>query len=209
MNILYLTNKNNTSKTIEQIVRSNSDINIEFKTWTDTINHEQLKDMGVELVIKDKYPLHLEEKIFELGINIITFAPGYMPYNKGANSNLWSIIDDTPKGGSIYYMRDKFDYKSSYPVYLIKRFIVDLSPNETLGTSFEKIYKQIYYHFNLVWPQILTNQVDEVKFEKNEGSFHSKEDSTAFLQSLEKGYDTKISDIKKSWLLFNQKEQIT
>jgi len=75
---------------------------------------------------------------------------------------------------------------------LIKRFIVDLSSDDTLGTSFEKFYEQIYYQFDLVWPQILTNQVDEVKFDKNEGSFHTKEDSTAFLQSLEKGYDTKI-----------------
>jgi len=60
--------------------------------------------MGIELVIKDKYHFHLEEKIFELGIDNVTLSPAYMPYNKGDNSNLWSFIDDTPKGGSIYYM---------------------------------------------------------------------------------------------------------
>jgi len=206
MKILYLTNKNHTSKTIEGIVRSDSNVKIEFKRWTDIISYDKLKLLEIDLVIKDKYPFHLEEKIFELGIDIITFAPAYMPYNKGDNSNLWSFIDDTPKGGSIYYMRDKCSYMSKYPVSLIKRFNVEVSASDTLGTSFETIYKQIYHHFSLMWPKILTKQVDEVFFDKNEGTFHSKEESEAFLKFLEKGYDTKISDIKHCWSLFNREQ---
>ena len=206
MEILYLTNPSNPPDAIESIVRRHAHGDIGFITRTDPVSCDELRASGVQLVIKDKYHHPFAEGTFELGIDIVSFAPTYMPYNKGDNSNLWSFIDDTPKGGSIYYMRDEWDYGTAYPLYLVDRFHVESDPADTLRSSFDSIYAQIYSHFDGVCADILAGRVSVTRFDEHQGTFHSRAETEPFLKSLELGYDTKVSEIKALWATFCERE---
>ena len=45
--------------------------------------------------------------MFEKGI--VNLHPGYLPYNKGKHTNVWSILDGTPAGVTLHYINVGID----------------------------------------------------------------------------------------------------
>lgn len=70
---------------------------------------EKLKDKKSSILFSVNFAYKIPKEIlclFQLPINLHT---SYLPYNKGANPNVWSIIDKTPAGVSIHKMTDNID----------------------------------------------------------------------------------------------------
>ena len=64
-----------------------------------------------DFIISFGYRHIIKEDIIDKFINkIINLHISYLPYNKGADPNLWSYLENTPKGVTIHYI-DK-----GYPV---------------------------------------------------------------------------------------------
>ena len=199
MKLLYLTNANNQDSPIPGIVTNQAHGEVELEMSTDKVTTEQIKAIGPDLIIKDKYHFPVEDAVFDLGIDLLNFIPAYLPHNKGKNSNLWSFIDETIKGGSIYLMRD-----NKQTMDLVKRFEVAFDADDTLKSSFEKIYQEIYRQFEREWPSIKSGKFSFERLVTSDGSFHTPEQTDPFMASLVKGYDTKVSDIKALWDEFNR-----
>ena len=51
----------------------------------------------------------LADVIDKMAGEIINLHISYLPWNRGANPNFWSFIDDTPKGVTIHEMSADLD----------------------------------------------------------------------------------------------------
>ena len=65
---------------------------------------------------------------------IINLHISYLPYNRGADPNIWSFILDTPKGVTIHHMDEGLDTGD-----IIAQKLVPMSADETLESSYFKL----------------------------------------------------------------------
>lgn len=63
----------------------------------------------------------------------------YLPWNRGADPNFWSFVEDTPKGVTIHYLDEGVD---TGDIIVQKKVEFDLE-RETLATSYEKLQEEI------------------------------------------------------------------
>jgi len=198
MKVLHLTNKGNQSTFIKKMVVEKG---FEYIYYDQDINYNLCKLQKINLVIKDRYPFDLSNHFWLRKNKILSLIPAYLPFNKGTDSNLWSFIDETPKGGSIFFL-----YSSDYDIDVLRRFKITFNKNDTLSTSFEKIFFKLYNELYTIFPLIIKNKHPVLTIDKKSGSLHTREDSRNFIEWLPEGYNTKVSEIKIMWKTFNEKQ---
>jgi len=119
----------------------------------------------------------------------INFHISYLPWNKGADPNLWSILEDTPKGVTIHQM----DYDLDTGKILYQEQIL-FDDEDTLKSSYEKLETELVEIFKKNWHKIKNGKVIPKK-QKGEGSFHKSSDKKSYQKLLINGWDTKIQDL--------------
>jgi len=119
----------------------------------------------------------------------INFHISYLPWNKGADPNLWSILEDTPKGVTIHQM----DYDLDTGKILYQEQIL-FDDEDTLKSSYEKLETELVEIFKKNWHKIKNDKVIPKK-QKGEGSFHKSSDKKSYQKLLINGWDTKIQDL--------------
>lgn len=121
--------------------------------------------------------------------NCINIHISFLPYNRGADPNFWSWFDDTPKGVSIHQMTKGID---TGPIYA--RSLVNISPDETLASSYEILMGAAVAVFKRAWPFIRDGRMPALKQPK-EGTYHRAADKDRWIK-LYNGWDTPCSAIK-------------
>jgi methionyl-tRNA formyltransferase len=122
--------------------------------------------------------------------NAINLHISYLPWNRGADPNLWSIIDNTPKGVSIHLIDEGIDTGD-----IIAQIKVYFSDEDTLSSSYEKLQFQITELFKNKWPLIRDDKINP-KRQKGNGTFHNSRDKDSLIMQLKDGWQTKLIDIK-------------
>ena len=111
-----------------------------------------------------------------------------LPWNRGADPNLWSFIDDTPKGVSIHYIDKGIDTGD-----LIARMLVQPEAGDTLRTSYERLHTAIQTMFLVRWPEIRTGTAKRYR-QPTGGSYHSTADRARI--ELPDGWDTSVASLR-------------
>lgn len=179
MKILLLGSENiNFSKKIEklgdEVISSEKELHHDDKIleWADFILVYSYRFIISEEIIK-----RFENKIVNMHIS-------YLPWNRGADPNMWSIIDNTPKGVSIHYIDAGID---TGPIILQK--IVEISLEDTLRQSYEKLQDSIQKLLLENWKNIKKGTL--VSFQhKEKGTHHFSKDSIKIKENLSDGWDT-------------------
>jgi methionyl-tRNA formyltransferase len=126
-----------------------------------------------------------KEVIDALPGRIINLHISYLPWNRGADPNLWSWVYDTPKGVTIHYIDEGIDTGD-----IILRKIVRFPEHpRTLRTTYEKLHKEIQKLFKENWQNIKTGNCHRIK-PRSHGSYHNSSDKDNFY--LPFGWDTPI-----------------
>lgn len=128
--------------------------------------------------ILDRFP----NKAINLHISLL-------PWNRGADPNLWSFLEDTPKGVTIHYLDYGIDTGD-----ILATQEVDYMPEDTLRTSYERLSKTIEELFKKVWPNIRSEKHKSIP-QPVGGSHHCLSDRAAFEYLLTKGWDTPVADL--------------
>lgn len=95
----------------------------------------------------------------------------YLPNNRGANPNVWSIIEDAPAGVSIHYMTAKVDAGD-----IIDRRTVPIYPDDDGRSLYERLEEAQFNQFTEVWPEIRDGTVEATSQDPEAGSYHVKQD---------------------------------
>jgi methionyl-tRNA formyltransferase len=112
-----------------------------------------------------------------------------LPWNRGADPNLWSYLENTPKGVSIHFIDEGLDTGD-----VLAQSELALGNDETLRSSYEKLSAAIEDLFKVHWPAMRLGDLP-ARRQASGGSFHRKADRKPYDHLLVQGWDTPVSRI--------------
>lgn len=183
MNILLLGEK--CSLINEFLISSGHKTNI----YTDKLNKNEVLDY--DFIISFGYRHIIKQEIIDLFPDkIINMHISLLPYNKGADPNLWSYLENSPKGVTIH----KIDKGLDTGDIILQKKVQD-NIYDTLKTSYDRLIDEIVQLFINNAEDILNNRIKAFK-QQGEGSLHYLKDKEKYEYLLEKsGYDTPVKMI--------------
>jgi methionyl-tRNA formyltransferase len=114
----------------------------------------------------------------------INVHPAFLPYNRGAYTNVWSIVEQTPAGVTIHYIDEGIDTGD-----IIAQVEVPVEPIDTGESLYRKLEHSSIHLFQQTWPQIEAGQVQHQTQPTYGGTHHYTRDTDALDQiNLEKLY---------------------
>ena len=145
---------------------------------------------NIDFIISYGYRHILKKDILDKYLNkAINFHISLLPWNRGADPNLWSFLEDSPKGVTIHYLDYGIDTGD-----ILAQQKVDYIPEDTLRTSYERLSKTIEELFRKVWPNIRSEKQKSIP-QPDAGSYHRLSDRAAFEYLLTKGWDTPVAGL--------------
>jgi len=161
------------------------------------ITLDWVREIKPDIIISYNYKFLIPKEIIELMKGkIINLHISYLPWNKGAHPNVWSFLEDTPKGVSIHYVDEGID---TGPIIIQKEIFFDEN-KETLRSSYNKLHEEIHMLFKENWENIKKGDL-KPKEQPPGGSIHYKRDFKIFKPFIrEKGWDTPIKELKEKFM---------
>jgi methionyl-tRNA formyltransferase len=101
----------------------------------------------------------------------INLHPAFLPYNRGAYPNVWSIIEGTPAGVTLHYIDEGVDTGD-----IIARRQVAVLPTDTGERLYRRLERACVELFQEYWPLISSSQAPRIAQNKNEGTLHRAKD---------------------------------
>lgn len=101
----------------------------------------------------------------------INLHPAFLPYNRGAYPNVWSIIDGTPAGTTLHYVSEGIDNGD-----IISQKQVEVNITDTGETLYRRLESASIELFKKTWPKILTGDIHPVPQNTGEGTYHKVND---------------------------------
>tara|TARA_A100000164_G_C21896165_1_gene768026 strand:- start:722 stop:1513 length:792 start_codon:yes stop_codon:yes gene_type:complete len=134
---------------------------------------------------------------------IINLHISFLPYNKGANPNVWSFLEDTPSGVSIHEINNNID---GGPI-IYKKFINFKNLNISFNDSYIVLKKEIEKLFIENLNNILNYKYKKEK-QINKGTIHYKSDLALLKEKkIFKSYKEPIIKVKKRYVEYLNKLQ--
>jgi len=133
----------------------------------DAIKHLKA-DIGLSVFFG--YILHSDFlRIFPAGV--VNLHPSYLPYNKGAFPNVWSIVEGTPAGVTLHYIDDGVDTGK-----IIAQNLVPVKATDTGETLHRRLELACVELFKETWPLIVRGQVQSSVQLSGAGTLHKVRD---------------------------------
>jgi methionyl-tRNA formyltransferase len=127
-----------------------------------------IEDSKPDLVVSCGYRHIVPESILEIPESgCINLHPAYLPYNRGANPNVWSIVDGTPPGVTLHYMDSTVDTGD-----IIARRKVQSDFADTGKDLYQRLEDAQVNLFKEVWPEVLAGDVEPVEQDEDAGTHH-------------------------------------
>jgi methionyl-tRNA formyltransferase len=114
----------------------------------------------------------------------INIHPALLPYNRGANPNVWSIVEETPAGVTLHHMDETLDTGS-----IIAQREVETCFADTGKDLYERLEDAQYELFTETWPSIVAGECKATDQAPDAGSYHTTAD---FEQLCELGPDEQV-----------------
>jgi methionyl-tRNA formyltransferase len=105
----------------------------------------------------------------ELGA--VNLHKSYLPYNRGANPNVWSIVENNPAGTSIHYMTPDVDEGP-----IIDRQKVPVKSDDDARDLYERLEDAQVEQFKRMWEPIRDGEVETIEQASEEGTYHYKKE---------------------------------
>jgi methionyl-tRNA formyltransferase len=113
----------------------------------------------------------------------------YLPWNRGADPNLWSFIDGTPKGVTIHFIDDGIDTGD----IIAQRYLVPDRDVDTFRSFYGKLQACIEDLLYKTWGYIRGGRAKRYP----QTTCHTVDDKEPYAPLLELGWDTPIRDFKR------------
>ena len=145
---------------------------------------------NVDFVVSYGYRYILKDSVLKRFPNrAVNLHISYLPFNRGADPNLWSWLEDTPKGVSIHYLDAGVDTGG-----VLAQRQMHVGTDETLRTSYEKLTEAIEDLFVEIWPGVKAGE-QQAEEQPLGGSYHRLADKEPFVRLLRNGWDTPVAEL--------------
>jgi methionyl-tRNA formyltransferase len=135
-----------------------------------------------------RYILH-EEIVSKFRGRAINLHISYLPWNRGADPNLWSFLEDTPKGVSIHYIEKGLDTGD-----ILVQKEIPVFPEDTLRTTYERLSATIEELLYMHWDDFYNHRI-QARPQQGRGTYHRSRDKEPYLHLLTNGWDTPVENL--------------
>ncbi len=132
---------------------------------------ESRPDIGVSVLFGYRVPAGVLRLPPAGSVNL---HPAYLPYNRGAYPNVWSIVDGTPAGVSLHYMDETID---TGPI--VAQRALPVEPTDTGATLYARLQEAAFTLFCAAWPLLRDGKVVTTPQAADEGTVHRVRDVEA------------------------------
>ena len=149
------------------------------------------REQQFDLAVSYSYRYILTAELLEaLGNRAVNIHNSVLPWNRGADPNIWSIVDRTPRGVTLHYMDAALDKG-----YIIAQKLLEDTDEETFTSSYnnlDRAAKELLLEMMPLYPYWESMKKQTL----GKGSYHSVADGRA-IKELIPSYDMKISEFRK------------
>lgn len=151
---------------------------------------EKIDDVGAVDFVVSYGHRHIirEPHLSRFGNRLLNLHVGYLPWNRGADPNFWSFIDNTPKGVTLHVVDSGLDTGA-----IVAQRLVELSG--TLATSYQQLRTAAASLFADEWPRLRRGQFDVIAQQPNSGTYHRSADKAELWNKLPLGFETPLEQV--------------
>jgi methionyl-tRNA formyltransferase len=148
--------------------------------------------LPVELAISYRYQHVIAPSVVTMLVGrLVNLHVSLLPWNRGADPNLWSFVEKSPKGVTVHFIDEGLD---TGDIIAQRELQFDMGI-ETLATSYAKLDEAVVGLFLDVVPALLARQATGISQKINAGSYHSIADRRRIEHLLSNGWDTPVSQL--------------
>ncbi|MDD5016527.1 MAG: formyltransferase family protein [Eubacteriales bacterium] len=151
---------------------------------------DRVEDSDADFVVSYGYR-HILKKPFidKFKDRAVNLHISYLPWNRGADPNLWSFIDGTPKGVTIHFMAEGIDEGD----IIAQRYMKYDYNTDTLKTFYDKLAKCVEDLFMSTWKYISEGRAKRYP----QTTYHTLSDKIPYEALMPDGWDTPIKSLMK------------
>ncbi|MEM7784879.1 MAG: formyltransferase family protein [Planctomycetota bacterium] len=157
-----------------------------------TVNQLAIKDIASQefsFLVSYGYRHIIGTEVLDLfPSRAINLHISFLPWNRGADPNFWSFIEDTPKGVTIHYLDEGVDTGD----IICQQELQFESEGETLASTYQKLHATIQELFRSNWDEIKAVRCPRRK-QIGKGSVHKMADKAKLSHLLTDGWQTSVS----------------
>lgn len=159
----------------------------------DPITSTFVDQNNVDFLISYGYwPIIKKDVLDKFSSRAINLHISYLPWNRGVAPNLWSFIEDTPKGVTIHYLDVGIDTGD----IIVQQRVTFEPTGETLATTYQKLQLEIQELFKRHWLEIKAGTCPRIR-QPSHGTFHMVRDKKAVVHLLIDGWDTLVEKLRR------------
>lgn len=186
------------------VVLSNSLVSEPLITWlrqqnedivviNEEVSLEQLIEIKPSLIICYDYSFLLKDNIIDaFDQSIINLHLSYLPWNRGTDSYIWALIDNTPRGITIHLI----DKGISTGDILVQEELVFNDAIDTPASAFAKHHEEMLEMFKVNWKYLKEKRIIPTK-QKKGGTAHNSADLDKYRVVLEKAAHMPIKAFRR------------
>lgn len=162
-------------------------------TTSNPVDPQFIMSNQVDFIVSYRYRHIIRPNIIALlPERIINLHISRLPWNRGADPNLWSFLENTPKGVTIHLVDAGLD---TGDILIQKEY--EFEDHETLASTYDKLNRGILQLLLENWDTILKQELTPVPQDLNGGSMHRLKDKEPYLHLMaENGWDTPVGSLK-------------
>ena len=163
-----------------------------FVRMEEALSLAWVKEQGFDFGLSYRYQKIIRQDVIEyFAGKLINMHISFLPWNRGSDPNLWSWIEDTPKGVTIHRVDVGID---TGEILLQQEVPIDLE-TDTLRTSYDKLSRAIEELFISNAEPLLANEIPATG-QIGAGSFHLAKDKLPYMHLIDRlGFDTQLNEI--------------
>ena len=186
MVILFLTYNDNALSLYDWLKNNEEKVYLYDKK----INLDYIQLIHPDMIISYNYNYLIRQDVISfMEGQIINLHISYLPWNRGFSPNLWSFIDNTPKGVTIHYIDEGLDTGD-----IIVQESYEFDPTkETFESTYIFLNEKIKELFISWWDRIRSGKVLAIK-QEGIGSFHLEKQLIEIQKKYHLSWEEKISD---------------
>jgi len=97
----------------------------------------------------------------------INLHPAYLPYNRGAYPNVWSIVDETPAGVTLHRIDEDVDTGD-----ILSQRQVEVRPTDTGRSLYRRLEQAGLELFRSAWPRLVAGEIEGASQDEEAGTKH-------------------------------------
>ena len=133
---------------------------------------EKIRELKPDIGISILFNKILKSPFLEiLPYGCINLHPSYLPYNRGAYPNVWSIVDGTPAGVTIHYIDQGVDTGG-----IISQSEIPVEPFDTGDSLYGKLENEALKLFKETWLTIRSGNIKAISQKHDHGTYHVAKD---------------------------------